>query len=469
MKKSTKIFLALSILIALSDLMLVAISGYSAKRALHDHFWQKGEQIKNGVIMNLASSGLRMQQIAMFVANDPRIQQEFLAGRRAVEEEGGGPGGPKAAESRASLLALTAQSQAELAKKFDFRQLQFHLPPGSTSFLRVHQPERFGDNMDEVRHIIVAANTEQAPKSGFETGRVSSGIRGVAPVFAIDPQTNDRVYVGALEAGTSFYSTLTTIAINQRINLAALLTLQHLEANAWPDFLKKLLAENDSIGSYLIEETTDPSIITLLNQAPVMQLLEAPGTLLHEIGQIHYAVRTFPLRDFLGERNPSRPDVGRILVWYDATSTVLDYKNTWRTNIALAVFGFLAVEILLFFGIRATTSSLENMVKAGQKEITRKNVTLKHDIEKRKQVEKEKEVLIDELQTALKDVKTLSGLLPTCAWCKKIRNDDGSWLQLEQYLTEHSDAEFSHGICNDCLAKHYPELVEKRDKGPANS
>lgn len=58
---------------------------------------------------------------------------------------------------------------------------------------------------------------------------------------------------------------------------------------------------------------------------------------------------------------------------------------------------------------------------------------------------------VDELQEALANVKRLSGLLPICAYCKRIRNNQDYWMQVEQYLAEHSEAEFSHGICPECL------------------
>lgn len=81
------------------------------------------------------------------------------------------------------------------------------------------------------------------------------------------------------------------------------------------------------------------------------------------------------------------------------------------------------------------------------------------DITERKQVEEERERLIRELQEALVQVKTLSGFLPICASCKKIRDDQGYWSQVEEYIRQHSDAEFSHGICPDCAAKLYPDFV----------
>ncbi len=65
-----------------------------------------------------------------------------------------------------------------------------------------------------------------------------------------------------------------------------------------------------------------------------------------------------------------------------------------------------------------------------------------------------------ELEEALAKVKLLSGLLPICASCKKIRDDDGYWQQVEVYIKEHSEAEFSHGICPDCMQRLYPEFYE---------
>lgn len=65
------------------------------------------------------------------------------------------------------------------------------------------------------------------------------------------------------------------------------------------------------------------------------------------------------------------------------------------------------------------------------------------------------------LKEALTEVKTLSGFLPICASCKKIRDDKGYWNQIEAYIREHSEAEFSHGICPECARKLYPEFADK--------
>ena len=65
------------------------------------------------------------------------------------------------------------------------------------------------------------------------------------------------------------------------------------------------------------------------------------------------------------------------------------------------------------------------------------------------------------LEKALDEIKTLHGLLPICSYCKKIRDDNGYWSQLEEYFSQHSDLDFSHSICPECMEKHYHELMDE--------
>lgn len=68
-----------------------------------------------------------------------------------------------------------------------------------------------------------------------------------------------------------------------------------------------------------------------------------------------------------------------------------------------------------------------------------------------------------ELEETLSKVKTLSGLLPICAGCKKIRDDEGNWHQIEVYITNHSEADFSHGLCPDCLKEIYSDFYDNQE------
>jgi hypothetical protein len=65
--------------------------------------------------------------------------------------------------------------------------------------------------------------------------------------------------------------------------------------------------------------------------------------------------------------------------------------------------------------------------------------------------------LILELQSALDEIRSLSGLLPICAWCKKIRDEQDRWITIEKYIAEHSDARFTHGVCPECLERMMKE------------
>jgi PAS domain S-box-containing protein len=82
------------------------------------------------------------------------------------------------------------------------------------------------------------------------------------------------------------------------------------------------------------------------------------------------------------------------------------------------------------------------------------------DITERKRAEEEREKLIRELQQAISEVKTLSGLLPICAACKRVRDDGGYWNQIETYIRGHSGVQFSHGLCPECIVKLYPDYQD---------
>ncbi len=86
-----------------------------------------------------------------------------------------------------------------------------------------------------------------------------------------------------------------------------------------------------------------------------------------------------------------------------------------------------------------------------------------HEREQRLELERLVDERTSELKSALDAVKTLCGLLPICSCCKKIRDDQGYWQHVETYLQEHTDADFSHGICPDCAHTHYPKYFPRRE------
>lgn len=120
----------------------------------------------------------------------------------------------------------------------------------------------------------------------------------------------------------------------------------------------------------------------------------------------------------------------RLWHWYGDREPAERVIPQW---LILALFASILTILIAFFWVRS----------------------LSLQIKKRDQAERAKERLIVKLQNALEEIKTLSGLLPICASCKKIRDDKGYWNQIESHIQHHSEAKFSHGICPECLENLY--------------
>ncbi len=73
----------------------------------------------------------------------------------------------------------------------------------------------------------------------------------------------------------------------------------------------------------------------------------------------------------------------------------------------------------------------------------------------------------DDLEKAMRQIKVLQGFLPICAGCKKIRNDEGYWQEIETYVEQHSEAEFSHGLCQTCIKRLYPDYQPPAEQEPS--
>jgi len=104
----------------------------------------------------------------------------------------------------------------------------------------------------------------------------------------------------------------------------------------------------------------------------------------------------------------------------------------------------------------------QEILKERNEQIEQTNHQLEHQI-------KEREALLTELKDAMDNVKTLGGLIPICSSCKKIRDDEGYWNIIESYIAKHSTAQFSHGICPDCMQKLYPKYANKPKPQPGEN
>lgn len=155
------------------------------------------------------------------------------------------------------------------------------------------------------------------------------------------------------------------------------------------------------------------------------------------------------------------PELNWFLIVEQAEQGVLtQIFNAMLINIVLCLVVTLIVIYLFNYTLQIYRKKLDDLAER-DRELNRVNSDQADEIARQNTELLEKNA---KLQTALDQVKKLSGFLPICAGCKKIRDDKGYWNQIEAYLKQHSEAEFSHGICPECAQKLYPELVDDEQK-----
>jgi diguanylate cyclase (GGDEF)-like protein len=358
----TKVFLWLSLFLAISDVLFVWINYRAEQARFQNHLEQRAGYLHDLFEVELGNTALRMQQTATFIASMPEVQQAFYLGRLAAAQEGGGAGGLRTKLARKRLLDLIEVPWQQLRDHYDTRQLHFQLGSGATSFLRVHATDRYGDDLEGVRHTIFHALRDQRPTEGFECGRIICGIRGVTPVFRNEYHSTDAGFIGVLEAGTSFRTLLDLLEKPSQAKFAVLLSMSHLSDTYFPDRFEKLKKENPPVNGNFVEATLHPEVRELLIQPQIAELVKQSGTIWLRLGERHLAFTAFPFRDYLGRQDAQRPPVGTVLAWMDVGDDIQRLERDLSFNIAYAVIAFILIEIMLFFALRRATFSLEKMV-----------------------------------------------------------------------------------------------------------
>ncbi|MBU0713575.1 hypothetical protein KJ762_08340 [bacterium] len=153
---------------------------------------------------------------------------------------------------------------------------------------------------------------------------------------------------------------------------------------------------------------------------------------------------------------------GMMIVKLEARELLLEQTIQKLQNVHQQLKQELQKKQVAAAALQKERNQLEDLVRERRGEIVKSNHKLQIEILSRKRIEEEREQLIFEITEALTRMKQLKRLLPICPSCKNIRDDNGYWNNLEIYLDNHSNAEFSHGICRSCMKKLYPEHYEKR-------
>ncbi len=363
--KNNKYLILLSVLLVVTHCVFAVIIYCSTKNDLRDSIDSWGKVTRDTFNLSLDEKSIAMQQIATFVGNDPVIQHLFFNARRILEKNNNDYDAPEVKQIRNALFESVRHSWDVMHDNYDVRQLHFHFGPGSTSFLRVHKPEKYGDNMDHVRYTIVDANALLAPTRGFETGRIYSGIRGVIPIFITDTESGEQRHVGVLEAGTSFSGLLQVLSGFLSTDFAVLLTREHVEKNMWDEFVATKFGPLNRAGSFFIEYSSQPLGITksFLDKALSRNL--AKGDLncgMVDLDDHQYQVALFSLRDYRGNLHSELPEAGKVLAWRDITSNWSAARIRIRDSLIIAITSFIVLQILLIVGWHFGSKRLRQII-----------------------------------------------------------------------------------------------------------
>ncbi len=130
----------------------------------------------------------------------------------------------------------------------------------------------------------------------------------------------------------------------------------------------------------------------------------------------------------------------------------------WHVQRCLAYSVIFYYVLKIFLKARNDLKSANELLEL---RIAERTAELTWEVAERQRYGRERDQVIAELQKAMAEIKVLTGLLPTCAACKKIRTAEGSWVQMESYIQQHSEARFSHGICPTCAKRLYPDFYDE--------
>ena len=266
---STRIVLGISLLLfaVMSFIMPLVLSEFS--RQIRESEQRELQKLYETAVANIASSGQRAQAMATLISLTPEIQSSF------------------AARDRDELLQRTLPLFTRLKQDFAVQQFQFHTPP-ATSFLRLHRPEKYGDDLTAIRKTIVETNTQKQPLSGLEYGVEGLGIRGLVPMNYQGQHT------GSVEFGMSFGQTF----------------FDHFK-NAYQAEIRLLLPKDGGFVPFGGTFTTDTSAASELKR--VMQGDEVIRTIdlngksfaLYRHGIQDYSGKTFGVLDIALDRSHS--------------------------------------------------------------------------------------------------------------------------------------------------------------------
>ena len=350
-----------STILALLFTSLGLLIEYRGEQQLRSQLIIEAQGFKNGFELSQKDVEQQMLLLARLLAENTRIQTLFYQGSIAQQREGGGAGETETAFWRAALLQYLAPRWQLMQDEYGLRQLQFHLPENVTSFLRVHNPSTYGDSLKGVRKIIEDVHHDQQPRSGFETGRIYSGIRGVVPVWFKSPLQSD-LFLGVLEAGISFDQQLVRLDQQYDAGFALLLRQDYVDERVWQNYRDLNGVQLPEDCHCYVESSSRESIVDWLKHNPFPENYhnELQSTLSTLVDQTYHLIR-FPLFEYASSSETTIP-VGSVWIWQDKTELINSLQQNKLQTRLLLLLTYLVSLVLVMWLLKQTRLRLQQRI-----------------------------------------------------------------------------------------------------------
>lgn len=337
-------------------------------------------------------------------------------------------------KDRNFLLQLSAPLLKEMGAKHRITHFYFH-NPDRTNFLRVYDPDRFGD-------VVNRFTLREAVRTGQNSAGIELGKLGTLTLRVLHPWQIKGKIVGYIEMGEEIDHIIEKLHNILDVELYISIYKNFLKEENWKAGMRLFNRQNDwdlSPYAVIVSQSINnvPKSLNVFLEKGKHDYMEMATDLKLSINQLNYRVGVVPLFD-AGER-----EIGDMIILYDVTEHLSSFKKT----ILLIVSYSALAGLLLFIIFSVFLGKLESQI-----------VDYQNNLE---QIVKDR---TRELTDALSEIKTLRGIIPICSNCKQIRNDEGIWSKIEKYISDHSEAKFTHGICPKCAQNLYPEYYRTEDE-----
>ena len=337
-------------------------------------------------------------------------------------------------KDRNFLLQVSAPLLKEMGAKHLLTHFYFH-NPDRTNFLRVYDPDRFGD-------VVNRFTLREAVRTGQNSAGIELGKLGTLTLRVLHPWQIKGKIVGYIEMGEEIDHIIEKLHNILDVELYISIYKKFLKEENWKAGMRLFNRQNDwdlSPYAVIVSQSINnvPKSLNVFLEEGKHDYMEMSTDLKLSINQLSYRVGVVPLFDAGGR------EIGDMIILYDVTKHLSSFKKT----ILLVVSYSALAGLLLFIIFSVFLGKLESQI-----------VDYQNNLE---QIVKDR---TRELTDALSEIKTLRGIIPICSNCKQIRNDEGIWSKIEKYISDHSEAKFTHGICPKCAQNLYPEYYRAEDE-----